>query len=175
MKKPTAIILAVVLLLGIGAGVFWGTSWHRAIHAAGYEPARTQIVEDYRDNTQTHYRLVRTFQGDRENYLLLRQNRLAMWDAVLDGAVSPETGAASITFMISGEPVESRFYVFSNTSRPTIHFSADELPAGFAVGVSQYAQSYALKFSWYIDTEHGIDTSRGFVDLQQLLTDKGLL
>ena len=24
MKKPIAIILAVVLLLGIGAGVFWG-------------------------------------------------------------------------------------------------------------------------------------------------------
>ena len=175
MKKPTAIILAVVLLLGIGAGVFWGTSWKRAIRSAGYEPARTQIVDDYRDGSQTRYRLVRAYRDDQANYLLLQQNRFAGWAVALDGTLSPETGTSSIAFMILGEPVESRFYVFSDASRPTIRFSADELPVGFGVGVSQYAKSYELKFSWYIDTEHGIDTSRGFADLQQLLTDKGLL
>ena len=173
MKKPTAIILAVVLILGVGAGVFWGTSWKRAIRSTGYD---TYTVLDEYQFGEGLYRVVLT---DRDTsptfYLFTRKN--GIWSH----SGSPDTFGGVTDFMSSSRGVdvlehENRYYVAGIRPMDPISFASGDLPETVAVSVDQNAKSYLLKFVWYDDPgKHSESWKVELLDLQQALYRKGLI
>ena len=156
MKKPIAIILAVVLFLGIGAGVFWGTSWNRAIHAAGYrDPV---ILSDYYDgmSSKPHCRVIRATKDGQTNFLTLRKKN-GLWYVESEGEVNPDNGVAHLqtyTFMLHSNrndvPAEFHLYVYGeNANGRKIQFEPDELPDKVGVRIDQEFENYDLEFVWF--------------------------
>ncbi len=180
MKKPIAIILAVVLLLGIGAGVFWGTSWHRAIRAAGYrDPV---ILSDYFDDLDSapHCRVIRATQDGQTNFLVLRQ-KAGLWYVESEGKVNPDNGVAHLEthkMMLHSNrkdiPVESHLYVYGeNANGRKIQFEPDELPANVGVRIDQEFEIYDLEFVWFSYMSSSNQSESGIIT--NMLESKDLL
>ena len=173
MKKPTAIILAVVLFLGIGAGVFWGTSWHRAIHRTGCD---TYTVLDEYEFGGDLYRVVLT---DRDTsptfYRFVRKN--GIWShSGGDNAISGVADFMSMSQGVDLLELENRYYVVGIRPTDPISFASGDLPETVAVSVDQNAKSYLLKFVWYEDPgKHSESWKVELLDLQQALYRKGLM
>lgn len=174
MKKPIAIILAVVLLLGIGAGIFWGTSWHRAIHAAGYRDP-VILSDDYDGlDSATHCRVIRATKDGQTNFLKLRQ-KAGLWYVESEGEVNPDNGVAHLetyTYMLHSNrkdiPVEVHLYVYGeNANGRKIQFEPDELPANVNVRIDQEFEIYDLEFVWF--------SSISSSDMSELITITDLL
>ena len=180
MKKPIAIILAVVLLLGIGAGVFWGTSWHRAIRGAGYrDPV---ILSDYFDDLDRapHCRVIRATRDGQTNFLLLRQ-KAGLWRVESEGEVNPDNGVAHLEtqkMMLHSNrkdiPVEVHLYVYGeNANGRKIQFEPDELPATVNVRIDQEFEIYDLEFVWFSSV---LSSDRSeIVTVTQLLESRDLM
>ena len=180
MKKPIAIILAVVLLLGIGAGVFWGTSWHRAIRGAGYrDPV---ILSDYFDDLDSapHCRVIRATRDGQTNFLLLRQ-KAGLWRVESEGEVNPDNGVAHLEtqkMMLHSNrkdiPVEVHLYVYGeNANGRKIQFEPDELPATVNVRIDQEFEIYDLEFVWFSSV---LSSDRSeIVTVTQLLESRDLM
>ena len=180
MKKPIAIILAVVLLLGIGAGVFWGTSWHRAIRAAGYrDPV---ILSDYYDGLDSapHCRVIRAAKDGQSNFLLLRQ-KAGLWYVESEGKVNPDNGVAHLEthkMMLHSNrkdiPVEVHLYVYGeNANGRKIQFEPDELPANVGVRIDQEFEIYDLEFVWFSYISSSNQSESGIIT--NMLESKDLL
>ena len=180
MKKPIAIILAVVLILGIGAGVFWGTSWHRAIRGAGYrDPV---ILSDYFDDLDRapHCRVIRATRDGQTNFLLLRQ-KAGLWRVESEGEVNPDNGVAHLEtqkMMLHSNrkdiPVEVHLYVYGeNANGRKIQFEPDELPATVNVRIDQEFEIYDLEFVWFSSV---LSSDRSeIVTVTQLLESRDLM
>lgn len=180
MKKPIAIILAVVLLLGIGAGVFWGTSWYRAIRGAGYrDPV---ILSDYFDDLDSapHCRVIRATRDGQTNFLLLRQ-KAGLWRVESEGKVNPDNGVAHLEtqkMMLHSNrkdiPVEVHLYVYGeNANGRKIQFEPDELPATVNVRIDQEFEIYDLEFVWFSSV---LSSDRSeIVTVTQLLESRDLM
>ena len=180
MKKPIAIILAVVLILGIGAGVFWGTSWHRAIRGAGYrDPV---ILSDYFDDLDSapHCRVIRATRDGQTNFLLLRQ-KAGLWRVESEGEVNPDNDVAHLEtqkMMLHSNrkdiPVEVHLYVYGeNANGRKIQFEPDELPATVNVRIDQEFEIYDLEFVWF-SSVHSSDRSE-IATVTQLLESRDLM
>ncbi len=180
MKKPIAIILAVVLLLGIGAGVFWGTSWHRAIRAAGYrDPV---ILSDYYDgmSSKPHCRVIRATKDGQTNFLVLWQ-KAGLWRVESEGEVNPDNGVAHLEthkFMLHSNrkdlPVEFHLYVYGeNANGRKIQFEPDELPAKVGVRIDQEFEIYDLEFVWFSYISSSNQSESGIIT--NMLESKDLL
>ena len=167
MKKPIAIILAVVLLLGIGAGVFWGTSWHRAIRAAGYrDPV---ILSDYYDGLDSapHCRVIRAAKDGQSNFLLLRQ-KAGLWYVESEGKVNPDNGVAHLEthkMMLHSNrkdiPVESHLYVYGENAN------------GRKIRIDQEFEIYDLEFVWFSYISSSNQSESGIIT--NMLESKDLL
>ena len=180
MKKPIAIILAVVLFLGIGAGVFWGTSWNRAIHAAGYrDPV---ILSDYYDgmSSKPHCRVIRATKDGQTNFLVLWQ-KAGLWRVVSEGKVNPNNGVAYLMNYVDLHHsnrkdigLEVHLYVYGeNANGRKIQFEPDELPAKVGVRIDQEFEIYDLEFVWFSYISSSNQSETGIIT--NMLESKDLL
>ena len=176
MKKIGAIVASVIVVLGIGAAVYWGTSWKRATRSTG--AVSCYVTDEYFNDNQHNRVVCANYADDTERYFWLVQKN-GLWSVAAAGTPS-ENGVASFGVIVNSPDsaeYETRFYVSGNRELDrTIYVAPGELPESVAVGVYQGRDSYSLRFTWYSDPEQRSESHNvKLEDIQRVLTDKGLL